>query len=104
MQFIPAGVELDSATESESDSELPADRVSVPISKYPTFATYTLRVHYRQRLKPRPGFRLGPGQTPLGAFVLDREQRIMIPAAINTYLREYQRDGVLFFWNQYKKG
>jgi len=58
----------------------------------------------RQRLKPRPGFRLGPGQTLLGALVLHREQRIMVPAAINTYLREYQRDGVRFFWNQYQKG
>jgi len=36
--------------------------------------------------------------------VLDHEQGIMVPAAINTYLREYQRDGVQFFWNQYQKG
>lgn len=28
----------------------------------------------------------------------------MVPAAINTYLREYQRDGVRFFWRQYKEG
>jgi len=28
----------------------------------------------------------------------------MVPAAINTYLREYQRDGVRFFWNQYQQG
>jgi hypothetical protein len=28
----------------------------------------------------------------------------MVPAAINTYLRDYQRDGVRFFWHQYQEG
>ena len=28
----------------------------------------------------------------------------MVPAAINTYLRDYQRDGVRFFWRQYVEG
>lgn len=28
-------------------------------------------------------------------------KRIMVPASINTYLREYQRDGVRFFWDLY---
>lgn len=30
--------------------------------------------------------------------------KTMVPAAINTYLREYQRDGVRFFWDMYKDG
>lgn len=28
----------------------------------------------------------------------------MVPAAINTYLREYQREGVQFFWDLYDEG
>jgi SNF2 family DNA or RNA helicase len=28
----------------------------------------------------------------------------MVPAAINTYLREYQREGVRFFWDLYDEG
>lgn len=27
----------------------------------------------------------------------------MVPAAINTYLRDYQREGVQFFWDLYEK-
>jgi len=28
----------------------------------------------------------------------------MVPAAINTYIRDYQRDGVRFLWRQYMEG
>ncbi|KAH7909981.1 RAD26-like SNF2 family DNA-dependent ATPase [Hygrophoropsis aurantiaca] len=72
----------DSATESESDSEVPAN---------PGF-------------KPRPNFSLAPDQTPLGPCILDRGKHISIPASINTYLREYQRDGAKFFWELYDEG
>jgi hypothetical protein len=27
----------------------------------------------------------------------------MVPASINTYLREYQRDGIRFFWDKYQQ-
>ena len=57
-----------------------------------------------QRLKPRPGFSLRPGQVPSKAFILDAEKGIKIPAPINTYLRDYQRDGVKFLWRQYSEG
>ena len=55
-------------------------------------------------LKPKPGFPLAPGQRHLGPLILDSEQNYRVPAAINTYLREYQRDGVRFFWRQYRDG
>jgi len=55
----------------------------------------------RQEYLPRPGFPLAAGQVALGPLVLDRTKRIMVPASINTYLREYQRDGVRFFWDLY---
>ncbi|KAI6020530.1 hypothetical protein EDC04DRAFT_2901672 [Pisolithus marmoratus] len=69
--FYPSFVADDSETESEDEADLVAN---------PSFS-------------PRPGFPLVPGQVPLGPLVLDRAKRIMVPAAINTYLREYQRDG-----------
>jgi SNF2 family DNA or RNA helicase len=28
----------------------------------------------------------------------------MVPGGINTFLREYQRDGVRFFWERWKEG
>jgi len=52
----------------------------------------------------RPGFPLQPGQSHMGPLVLDPVRKIQVPGAINTYLREYQRDGVKFFWKQYSEG
>jgi len=37
-------------------------------------------------------------------LALDEDQKIKIPAALNTYLRNYQREGVRFLWRQYKRG
>lgn len=79
-EFHP--IDSDSATEPDSDSEGLLD----------------------PRLKPRPGFPLAPKQNILGPLILDREESVKVPAAINTYLRDYQRDGVNFFWRQYKEG
>ncbi|THU93849.1 hypothetical protein K435DRAFT_861149 [Dendrothele bispora CBS 962.96] len=52
----------------------------------------------------KPGFPLSPGQTRLGPLFLDAEKKYKVPASINTYLREYQRDGVKFFYEHYKEG
>ena len=40
----------------------------------------------------------------MGPMILDHQQEVMVPASINTYLREYQRDGVRFFWDKYQQG
>ncbi|KZP30044.1 hypothetical protein FIBSPDRAFT_884345 [Athelia psychrophila] len=72
----------DSETESDTDSEQIVDT----------------------RYYPRPGFKLESEQKLLGGLVLNATERIITPAAINTYLREYQRDGVKFFYEQYQKG
>lgn len=77
-------VHSDSATESDSEPE--------PI------------ITANQRLHPRPEIELSAGQTLLGPLVLDGAKGIVVPAAINTYLRDYQRDGVRFFWERYKEG
>jgi SNF2 family DNA or RNA helicase len=37
-------------------------------------------------------------------LALDPEGMICVPASINTFLRDYQRDGVRFFYQQYKAG
>jgi len=51
----------------------------------------------------KPGFPLSPEQRPLGPLVLDAEKKIQVPAAINTYLRDYQREGAAFFYKHYDK-
>jgi SNF2 family DNA or RNA helicase len=43
-------------------------------------------------------------QPLLGPLVLDKAEQVAVPAPINTFLREYQRDGVRFFYEQYKAG
>lgn len=93
----PTSQSQDSETESESDAEFSTDPVSTSL-KFIQENDFTIK-----RLKPKPGFPLAPGQSRLGPLILDAEQKCMIPAAINTYLREYQRDGVRFFWRQYKE-
>ncbi|KAJ7482264.1 RAD26-like SNF2 family DNA-dependent ATPase [Mycena galericulata] len=53
---------------------------------------------------PRPGFPIPPGQGTPAPLELDKGRGIQVPKAINTYLREYQRDGVRFFWERYNQG
>jgi hypothetical protein len=40
----------------------------------------------------------------LGPLTLDAGASIVVPGGINTYLREYQRDGVRFFFDRWKEG
>jgi DNA excision repair protein ERCC-6-like 2 len=54
-------------------------------------------------LQSRPGFPLSASQTLLGPLILDAEKNVKVPGAINTYLRDYQREGVKFFWSQYQE-
>ncbi|KZT24960.1 hypothetical protein NEOLEDRAFT_380729 [Neolentinus lepideus HHB14362 ss-1] len=78
----PSTADEDSVTESESDNPLD-EPISVEI---------------------RPNFPRLPDQQRLGPFVLDAKAHVKIPASINTHLRDYQRDGVRFFWERYKAG
>ncbi|KIK23702.1 hypothetical protein PISMIDRAFT_100044 [Pisolithus microcarpus 441] len=83
--FLPRILSF-TADDSETESEDEADLVANPL------------------FSPRPGFPLASGELPLGPLILDRAKGIRVPAAINTYLREYQRDGVRFFWELYDQG
>ncbi|KAF8797693.1 hypothetical protein BYT27DRAFT_7228846 [Phlegmacium glaucopus] len=113
----------DSETESDSDVDAPParninlvrarhlSRVSLALnttqpdaSNSETESDSEAELDIDPRLKPRPGFPLRPGQVPARALVLDAEKGIKIPAPINTYLRDYQRDGVKFLWRQYSEG
>ncbi|KAF7373355.1 DNA excision repair protein ERCC-6-like 2 [Mycena sanguinolenta] len=82
-------------TESDSDDDqrrFPPQRKVVPKFVYPS-----------ADLRPRPGFPI-PASQLLGPMILDEKEGIQVPAAINTYLRDYQRDGIKFFWDRYKEG
>ncbi|TRM60071.1 P-loop containing nucleoside triphosphate hydrolase protein [Schizophyllum amplum] len=52
--------------------------------------------------QPRPSFPNAP--KPMGPHVLDKAAKIYIPNAMNRFLRPYQREGVEFFFRQYKIG
>ncbi|KAI0759188.1 hypothetical protein BC629DRAFT_1072812 [Irpex lacteus] len=80
--------QTESETEPESDAELP-------------------QMHFH----PRPSnIERKPDQPLLGPLVLDeggvpgRRKKTQVPGSINTYLRDYQRDGIRFFWERYKDG
>lgn len=53
-------------------------------------------------LETRPTFRLGPSQQRLGPLVLDQRKHIQVPSAINTFLRDYQRDGAKFLYGKFR--
>ncbi|KAL5520387.1 hypothetical protein ACEPAG_9611 [Sanghuangporus baumii] len=78
---VDDGVSTSSETESDDDNDL-----DDPFS-----------------LNPRPSFARDASQQYI-PFVLDAEKNIKIPAPINAFLREYQREGVRFFYERFKEG
>ena len=38
------------------------------------------------------------------SYLLDEDTKTYIPGPINCFLRQYQRDGVQFFYDRYKEG
>ncbi|GLB44628.1 putative SNF2 family N-terminal domain containing protein [Lyophyllum shimeji] len=98
----------ESVTEPESDDENDVEPILVPTTRPPSSDSETESDSEYElgdpRLGPRPGFPLAPGQVPAGPLVLDSDKKIAVSASINTYLRDYQRDGVHFFWRQYSEG
>ena len=80
-------------SETESDDE-PLVQVTPVTGSYPH--------SQNEPVEMRPVFRLGPSQQPLGPLVLDQRRHIQVPPAINTFLRDYQRDGVKFLYNKFR--
>ncbi|EIN05836.1 hypothetical protein PUNSTDRAFT_145742 [Punctularia strigosozonata HHB-11173 SS5] len=52
----------------------------------------------------RPAFHRTREQPLLGPLVLDAKRHISVPRYINTFLRDYQREGIRFLWTQYSQG
>ncbi|KAI0830129.1 hypothetical protein BC628DRAFT_977838 [Trametes gibbosa] len=52
-------------------------------------------------IETRPCFPLKQGQSCAEPLALDKAHKV--PGSINTFLREYQRVGVRFFWERYKE-
>ncbi|KZO97555.1 hypothetical protein CALVIDRAFT_72920 [Calocera viscosa TUFC12733] len=52
----------------------------------------------------RPDFVPTDAQANTGPLLLDPPTGTQVPASINRFLREYQRDGVRFFWECWKAG
>ncbi|KAK0236808.1 hypothetical protein EDD85DRAFT_1006876 [Armillaria nabsnona] len=110
----------ESDTEDESESSLAPPAASKPSPTKPVYDPNSVTeedsvteddsdmdnepMMISPHLKPRPGFPLASGQKPQGPLVLDEAKEIKVPATINTYLREYQRDGIKFFYRQYSVG
>lgn len=80
-------------SETESD-----DEPLVPVSP----VTGSNPCSQDEQLEARPIFRLGPTQKYLGPLVLDQRKHIQVPSAINTFLRDYQRDGVKFLYGKFR--
>ena len=57
-----------------------------------------------QHYGPKPCFPAATAPPLCGPLVLDASKGVQVPSSINRYLREYQREGVRFFWDRYKEG
>ncbi|CAL1697934.1 unnamed protein product [Somion occarium] len=78
----------DSVTEPESETEPESDEDYLP----------------EFSLDPRPAFEKPKGQRILPPFYLEEDKSVKVPAWFNTFLRDYQRDGIKFFYDRFKQG
>jgi DNA excision repair protein ERCC-6-like 2 len=56
-----------------------------------------------QSRRPRPDFESIASQPPTSPLVLDSSRGVQVNPAINRWLRDYQREGVQFFYERYKE-
>ena len=83
---------------SDGSETEPDDESLVPV----TPMTESNPCLQNEPLETRPTFRLGPSQKHLGPLVLDQRKHIQVPSTINTFLRDYQRDGVKFLYDKFR--
>jgi len=101
-----------SVTESETDNEESANQLaSKPLvhTRNDTGSSDTEsdsedENDLRAGMNPKPMLIRDASQPTLGPLILDAESNTRVPALINTFLREYQRDGIRFFWERYRNG
>lgn len=51
-------------------------------------------------MNPRPSFQRPPSVS-LQPLILDNEKNIKVPLTLNLFLRDYQREGIQFFYRRY---
>lgn len=83
----------------ELDGEIEYCPVSICVSPV-SLPILTTSQHYG----PKPSFPAATAPALCGPLVLDAPKGIQVPSSVNRYLREYQREGVRFFWDHYKEG
>ncbi|KLO16592.1 hypothetical protein SCHPADRAFT_919848 [Schizopora paradoxa] len=91
--LYPAQVHDDSVTESESDDEV--------VSSVTEDETED-ELDDLQGKDAKPMLIRDASQPMLGPLVLNANLNIQVPALVNTFLREYQRDGIRFFWERFE--
>lgn len=107
--------ECDSATESDTGDEVEISQLIFSEAQKPPGSSpipdtdsatesESEELFVDLKFQPRPGFPLAPGQGYLPPLVLDKDKEVKVPPSLNTYLREYQRDGIRFLWSKYIKG
>lgn len=99
-------VEDGQGSEEEEDDEPPL-AVKAPISTHKPFADTAATLsnsitHSDATHDQKPAFPVPPELRSIGPLVL--APGILVPAAINRFLRSYQRDGVRFLYRSYSEG
>ncbi|KAJ3995991.1 RAD26-like SNF2 family DNA-dependent ATPase [Lentinula boryana] len=98
--IIPIANADSSHTEDDPEFEFELEQVNI----YSRFSqgTSDKNIDLPQK-NPRPGFQ--PSEISINQpFLLDSGKNIQVPSTINMFLRDYQRDGVRFFYERYKEG
>ncbi|EJU00345.1 hypothetical protein DACRYDRAFT_23259 [Dacryopinax primogenitus] len=98
----PVGITIPGTEDGESDTEPETSALSLPIPVLRSSQSSQLNSEPTTQL--RPAFLPTSAQSTIGALLLDPETGTQVPASINRFLRDYQRDGVRFFWNCWKEG
>ena len=91
----------DSVTESESELEQTVPQPKDAVSGSETESDEEDQAESDLILQPRPAFTIPPDRKGIRPMVL--EPGYVVPWKINTFLRDYQRVGVRFFFERYKE-
>ena len=98
---------LEDSQSSDEEEDEPPLAVKAPISTHKPFkdaaaALNNSITHSDVSHDQRPAFPIPPELRSIGPLVL--APGILVPAAINRFLRSYQRDGVRFLYRSYSEG
>lgn len=92
----------DSDTEYSDDEDDIDSAVSIVVMSSTAFTATQIKTCLKP-IQSRPAFPRDPSQA-LIPFVLDEQEHTEVPAPINVFLREYQREGIQFIFDRYIEG